>query len=776
MMKYAGSRIASRLWALAFPLFPFAGAFAQTDLEIQNLRAFVKLYGYVKYFHPSDEAYAVPWDAFAVYGAERVRGAADQNELEATLESLFSPIAPTIQIFSSSGETPPPLDMVPDDISGLDLVVWQHRGVSFGMNTTSPVYQSARLNRRNPVPGAGQTIGNVIRAVEAAPYLGERVRLKAYVRADVIGSMNRAQLWLRVDREGNQSGFFDNMGDRPITANEWQQYEIVGEIADDATNIVFGCFLAGKGTMWLDDVELEVTNELGEWVQVEFGNAGFEEADENGLPSQWSTRSRGYEYALEETGRHQGERSLVVRSGPGDEDFITGDLFEVRPAPGEIFEKELGAGLVARVPLALYSNGNGTLGDVDEAALEALMAELQAVNLDTATADALPVRLGAVTIAWNVFQHFYPYFDVVGTDWNTELTTALAGALGDESAEDFFFTLNAMVASLHDGHGNVYHDVLSRMAGLPFLVDWVEGEVVVSTVSDTDLMPGDVIATVDGESAEQVLTESEKYISGSPQWMRVRALRQFCYGVAGTEVALEIQRGDSTFETRITRERPQNPIEERTGPSIKEIESGVFYVDLDRAPMAEISERMKEIANARGVVFDLRGYPTGNHAVIGHLLEHNDTSDAWMRVPQAIYPDRDHLVGFENHGWGITPLEPHITGEVVFLTDGRAISYAESFMSFIEHYRLAEIVGQPTAGANGNVNPFRLPGGFRVFWTGMKVVKHDGSQHHTIGILPTIPMRRTIQGIRERRDELLEKALQVIKERTEGVSSGGLTP
>jgi C-terminal processing protease CtpA/Prc len=83
-------------------------------------------------------------------------------------------------------------------------------------------------------------------------------------------------------------------------------------------------------------------------------------------------------------------------------------------------------------------------------------------------------------------------------------------------------------------------------------------------------------------------------------------------------------------------------------------------------------------------------------------------------------------------------------------------------MGFIEGYRLAEIVGQPTAGTNGNVNPLMLPGGFRISWTGMKVVKHDGSQHHLIGIQPTVPMERTIQGVIEGRDEFLEKALEII--------------
>jgi hypothetical protein len=62
-------------------------------------------------------------------------------------------------------------------------------------------------------------------------------------------------------------------------------------------------------------------------------------------------------------------------------------------------------------------------------------------------------------------------------------------------------------------------------------------------------------------------------------------------------------------------------------------------------------------------------------------------------------------------------------------------------MGIVEYFKLAAIVGEPTAGTNGNVNPFRLPGGYTVSWTGMKVLKHDGSQHHGIGILPPSPPR-----------------------------------
>ena len=202
---------------------------------------------------------------------------------------------------------------------------------------------------------------------------------------------------------------------------------------------------------------------------------------------------------------------------------------------------------------------------------------------------------------------------------------------------------------------------------------------------------------------------------------------------------------------------------ESRGSNIRQLEEGIFYVNLDQASWPEIQARMTDIAAAEGVVFDLRGYPKGNHQVLAHLLKTADTSDAWMQVPQIIYPDRRDIAGYQKHGWFIEPREPHIRGRVVFLTDGRAISYAESLLSFVEHYRLGEIVGEPTAGANGNVNPFDLPGGFKMYWTGMKVLKHDGSQHHLIGIRPTIPARRTIQGVRQGRDEFLEKALEIIR-------------
>ena len=84
-------------------------------------------------------------------------------------------------------------------------------------------------------------------------------------------------------------------------------------------------------------------------------------------------------------------------------------------------------------------------------------------------------------------------------------------------------------------------------------------------------------------------------------------------------------------------------------------------------------------------------------------------------------------------------------------------------MGIVEAYRLGEIVGEATAGTNGNINQNDLPLGYKMIWTGMRVLKHDGSRHHGVGIVPTLKVSKTIAGVRAGHDEQLERALELLK-------------
>lgn len=99
------------------------------------------------------------------------------------------------------------------------------------------------------------------------------------------------------------------------------------------------------------------------------------------------------------------------------------------------------------------------------------------------------------------------------------------------------------------------------------------------------------------------------------------------------------------------------------------------------------------------------------------------------------------------------------------MTNGKAISAAESIMIYVKGYDLATVVGQPTAGTDGNVIKLWLPGGIGVTWTGMEMVKLDGSQLHGIGILPDIYANKTINGIIQGRDDVLERAIELTQKK-----------
>jgi hypothetical protein len=114
-------------------------------------------------------------------------------------------------------------------------------------------HPSAYLKAKEPV---SEGFGTLMQAFRADKYLGKRVRLSAFVKSD--GVQDWAGLWMRVDKD-KDSVAFDNMKARPIKGTtDWQKYEVVLDVPQDATGIFYGILLSRTGTVWLNSVELEV--------------------------------------------------------------------------------------------------------------------------------------------------------------------------------------------------------------------------------------------------------------------------------------------------------------------------------------------------------------------------------------------------------------------------------------------------------------------------------------------------------------------------------------
>lgn len=718
---------------------------ATTDLE--ELHAFARLYGYVRFFHPSDEAAALDWDGFAIHGVQQVTAARTRDELVQTLEALFLPVAPTLDVHLE-GEAPRDLAaLLPADATGLDVVAWQHLGYGFGDMVTA--YASSRTHRRRQVAEGFETSSAITQELDAEPLRGKRIRLRGYARVDPAGPTTTVRPSIRIEVP---AGVPVRRVGSLFMETQWTALEVEVDVPADAKEITVGLTVGGQGAAWLDDVSVE-RQEGGAWQPVALDNPGFEADAER--PRKWDTGAESFEHRVG-PGAHGGERALrVARKRVLGQELA----FDTIPSPRERFAASLGAGLRVQLPLALYSQGDHTLGPPGAAATPAL-PELSKVPR---APEHPAVRTAAVVVAWNVFQHFYPYFDVVDTDWEAVLDQTLADVADDATPQDTHRTLRRMVAQLHDGHGNVMSPVAADESSVTATLGWVEGKIVVLAVpKDSPLQRGDVVVRIDGEDALAKLDAELAYASGSLQWKRHRLLAwgALMTGPTGTKASIEVLRGDQALALDVERRLAELPPVWDHEP-IEALPGGFFYIDLGRAEWTAIFKQLETIAKAPGVVFDLRGYPNGTDPVLRHLLTAPE-QDKWMQVPKIVYPDHAPVSEWQEIGWDMAPAPPHIEGKVAFITGGGAISYAESVMGYVEGLRLGEIVGGPTAGANGNVNPFTTPGGYTIYWTGMKVRKHDGSTHHAVGVQPTIPAEPTVAGIREGRDELFERALEAV--------------
>ena len=133
---------------------------------LQNLQALARVFGYIRYFHPSDEVASADWTRLAGDAIRAVEPAQTPAELAARLAIRFAVVAPTARIFPT-GTSPPALNLTP----GPDIISWRHEGVGF--ERTERVYRSIRAHRtgaRGVAAGAHRLPGEVTLLMPMALY------------------------------------------------------------------------------------------------------------------------------------------------------------------------------------------------------------------------------------------------------------------------------------------------------------------------------------------------------------------------------------------------------------------------------------------------------------------------------------------------------------------------------------------------------------------------------------------------------------------------------
>jgi len=650
-----------------------------------------------------------------------------------------------------------------------------------------------------------------------AEYKGEKVKLRGFIKTENV-SEGYAGLWLRVDPKIA----FDNMQDRGIKGtSDWKEYEIELELkSTKATNIVFGGLLVGKGKMWIDNLEITIDgkplsrvpakgllpadkdNEFDKgsnitishlnenrinklellgfvWGFLKYhhpeiakGNFNMDYELFRFLPSYLkldNTKKR--DEALISWINSFGEIQSCKKCKETPENaFLKPDLSWIESGN---FSKKLKDKL-----LYLYKNRNEGknyyVGMHKKVGNPEFKHERQYLNMSYPDEG---FRLLSLYKYWNMIHYFFPNRHLIDKDWNIVLKEYIPKFLNAKNELEYELALVQIIGDIKDTHANIWrgHEAIYVWKGEnypPVDVRFIENKLLVVNFYNQEhrdkinLKEGDIITKINGKLVEELVKEKLPFYPASNYPTQLR------------NISIDILRSNEDKLTiNFIRSKEEQPLElplfnvkdlnyyywypplKEDEKSYKLLDGNIGYITLQNIKQEDIKEIRKQFLNTKGIVVDIRNYPS---AFMPFLLGSyfNSKGRPFVKFtngninnPGEFTYGRDLMIPSKGKTY---------KGKVVLLVNELTQSSAEYTTMGLKTGDDVTVIGSTTAGADGNVSKFYLPGGIMTYISGIGVLYPDGTETQRVGIVPDIEAKPTIKGIKEGRDELLAKAMEII--------------
>ncbi len=704
--------------------------FAQDDLSRERLIAAGKLWVTVQYFHPFLAWKGVDWDRAFLQAIPRIQAAKDRNEYAQAIDDMLRELGDSGTHVQKIGEAPPAQGL------GFTEIQLRDDGVLLaktGRANGDPMDSASKFPE---LFAKAKSVVFDLRAGAAHPWLLGGLPLSTKPLT-LPGYRFRMQNGLHPDRGGWGAPYFSGS--------------------------------------WTRDAAVLQPNPAGRKVPVVFvvGN-------DSQLPDIAS--------ALQDAGH-----GYVVAENPIEAARINASFVKITD------DVALVEGIRARIRLGEVLHADGSSGmcadkissaeALDEAiqlALAPPSASCQRVNSpqpkqrvnEEYRGNPYPSaahRLLSAFRIWGVFEFLFPYRDLMDEDWEDALRRALPRIEGAKDAREYHLAVSELVSRVQDTHAVVSSEMLTQIRGVAragVAVRHVEGEAVVSEIFDpaatqAGMNVGDLVKRVNGIPVPERIRELSRYISAStPQALMRDAMDFLIRGGEGREIVLSVAGSDGVerevrliCSSKIRRTSPKADQNE----SIRMLPDNIGYMDLRQLGIGDIDGAFERLRNSKAIIFDMRGYPRNTRAALGSWLSKRPQIISSRMVRKlAFSPDTKATEEREGRQqWTLDPAK-HYGGPTVLLIDERAQSQSEATGMVLRAANGTRFVGSHTAGANGDGSSFFVPGGIRIGLTGQGVVHPDGRQLQRIGLVPDIAVTPTINGMRQGRDEVLDRAVALI--------------
>ncbi len=696
---------------------------------------------------------------------------------------------------------------------------WSIFGSGYHVNADSVTRHNGKIAIR--IIPAGMPLENDFGACNLtfpAIYQGKNIELRGYMKMQDVTN-GYAGIWMRIDDETHNLAF-DNMKKKNLKgSSDWKAYSIKLPLSEKAVNISIGGLLTGTGTVWVDDFSIlidgidisqarlkeikiykaEQDHEFDSGSHIRIGDLPPHKIEDLAILGQvWgflkyyhpaiATGDYNWDYELfrimpkVHAAQNAEERNKVLsewvkKFGPvkkgKNKQPNTRDI-KLYPDLAWISEASLGntlSTMLTEIKEAKRTEEHYYIG-LHKPVNNPHFKHEKGYEYMAFPDDGF--RLLTLFRYWNMMQYYNPNRHLVHDNWLQVLREFIPKFTRNVNTQEYTLTTLELIGKVQDTHAGMYgNSALNSFFGVNYsalMVDFVETKAVVTGFYDTELglktglQKGDVIESVNGKSVFEITMSRLAYTPASNVPTQMRNIAEDL--LRSNDTLLDIQyRRDGLLNTTKLLTYPESTVNtyyryQRPDTCFKLLTPDIAYLYMGSFSNEYLEKLMPDILKTKGLIIDMRCYPSDFKVftLTNYLLPESTPfvrfSSGSMLQPGMFTLADYYPAGFKN--------KDYYKGLVIILVNEISVSSSEYHAMAFRAVPGAKVIGSTTAGADGNVSAIVLPGGINSWISGIGVYYPDGGETQQVGIVPDIEVKPTIEGIRQGRDEVLEKAIQVI--------------
>ena len=384
-----------------------------------------------------------------------------------------------------------------------------------------------------------------------------------------------------------------------------------------------------------------------------------------------------------------------------------------------------------------------------------------------------PKNYRMLTLAryWNMIEYYYPYKYLTDKPWEDVLIEFIPALLQANDTMAYVKALSRLVASENDSHsglpipaglraGAYYLPVVLKVCPDKALVTEIVND---SLAKKDDLQLGDILLSINDTSIADLIRHKRPYIGASNESVVRRNLKYMITAGKSSKATVQFDRNGVVTTKVMDRFPPAeigfNKPKEQDGRSYKNLDGGIGYADMGQLKKNEIKQMFKDFSEDKAVILDMRNYPNFIVYDLCNYLATEKTSFVQFLAPDYSFPGK--FVKDELSEYG-QKQDAQFKGKTIILVNENTQSRGEFTTMALRALPNATVIGSQTAGADGNAVDVVLPGGYKFIISGLGVYYPDGRETQRIGIKPDVYIEPTIEGLRQGKDEVLERAIAYV--------------